>query len=806
MYLSLNWLKDHVNLGNIDAGELGARLTLRTVEVEHVENQNDKFDKVVIGKILEIAKHPKADRLQLAVVDIGSAKLHIVCGAPNIAVGQLVPVATIGAVLPGNFEIKPAEIRGERSEGMLCAEDELGLGTSHEGIMVLKKAKVGQKFSDYLGLDDTIIEVDNKSLSNRPDLWGHYGIARELSVIYDAKLKPLDADKISLDSKAALEPLTVKIEAKELCQRYLALRVKNVPVKESPQWLQQRLSAVGLRPINSLVDITNYVMLDLGQPLHAFDARNLTGVTVRKARKNETITTLDGQERKLDPEMLLIADNNRALALAGIMGGQDSGVQTDTDSIILEAATFDPVSIRKTSSKLGLRTDASIRFEKSLDPELAETAIKMAWKLIKKIYPKAEIASTLTEERTQLLAPLVMPLSLDYVNSLIGIEIEPAKIEKLLSGLGFKIQKISAGSWEISVPSWRATKDISIPADLVEEILRLYGYENLAGTLPSITMNVPLADPERELEKKIKQTLSGNSAMAETYNYSFVGADQLARIGLGSNNYLRLANPIADTQALLRQNLTVGLIANVRLNQFKHERIALFEIGSIYLNVDGSINKNNEKNSVLPHQEKHLGLAWSDDQPDLLRRAKGDIENLLEEIFGPEAKTLFLSAELPLGWAGKQRLANISVGGKNIGIIGQVDEEIIRNSGLKKATVIAEISLKELNFVLSGTATRRYQPLSKYPVANRDLAFVVDNNILYHDLYQEISNFHPLISAVELFDIYSGANLGFNKKSLAFHITYQSPERTLTTEEVDAIQTGLTKAIEEKFEAQVRNF
>jgi len=368
MYISLNWLKDFVKIPTkIEAAEIAKQLTSHTVEVEGFINQSEQFNKIVIGKVLEVKKHPNADRLRLAVVDIKKEKLNIVCGAPNLAEGQLVPVALIGAILPGGLEIKESEIRGEKSSGMICAEDELGIGKSHEGIIVLNEnAKIGESFAKYLKVNDIILEVDNKSLSNRPDLLNHYGIARELSVIFDLSLKPYEKflEKKFHFLTAKENKLEVKVEDKEACPRYMAVKIDGLEVKESPAWLKERLIAVNQKPINNIVDLTNYVMLECGQPLHSFDATKVEKIVVRRGQKNEIFETLDEKERNLNEDDLLITDGKNPIAVAGVMGGKNSGINNETKNIVLESANFKAANVRKTSQKLGLRTEASTRYEK----------------------------------------------------------------------------------------------------------------------------------------------------------------------------------------------------------------------------------------------------------------------------------------------------------------------------------------------------------------------------------------------------------------------------------------------------------
>ncbi len=821
MLLSLNWLKDHVSIPkNISPEDLAQKLTLHTVEVEKTESQAKRFDNVVLAKILTVQKHPGADRLQIATVDAGQKEiLTIVCGAPNIAVGQLVPLALPGATLPNGAEIKEAEVRGEKSQGMLCAEDELGLGQSHEGIMVLDKGKPGQSFASYLKLDDIIIEVDNKSLSNRPDLWSHYGMAREISALLNSKLKQVDFSDVSLDGetkkkgkgKKKLKPLDIKIESHNLCPRYMAIKLDNIKIKESPVWLQERLVAIGLKPINNIVDITNYVMLELGQPLHAFDAKDIDRIAVRTAKKDEMITTLDDKERKLEDGQLLITDGQKAIAIAGIMGGANSAISPETTSIIIEAANFDAATIRQGSTKLGLRTDASMRYEKALDPYLTEDALKMAVQMIQKDNKKAEIASELVDLHSEFKKIPEIELDLSWLDKVVGMEIPSEKSQEILENLGFILKTTGKNAngkeiFSVTVPSWRATKDISIKEDLAEEIMRLYGYNSLPTRLPEVSMEVPEKNEEIALEHRIRNILSRESKLTEVYNYSFTSEEELKKLNLDFTKYIKLVNPISKQHTLLRQNLLPGLINNVRTNQYRYEDFGLFEIGGIFLDTPGSLKKNSYSEERLPYQERQVGIVLAGYKNEAFGLAKSIVSNLTYSLISPQIEATFLPIETHIGYSDKELKAAVSILGKTVGTIAKLDEGIAKSNGLKKTVVIIELSFNELLKLVQNYGYKQYHATPKYPPMVRDLAFVVDAKILYNDIREEMKNFHKLITSVELFDVYSGDKLGQNKKNLAFHIIYQSDEHTLTTEEIDTIQNELINHLQSKFEAQIRNF
>lgn len=814
MYLSLSWLKDYVDIPRrITPEELASLLTMHTVEVEKVEKQAAKYNKIVVGKILEIKKHPQADRLQLVKVDIGKAKLNIVCGAGNIAEKMLVPVALIGAILLNGLEIKEVEVRGEKSSGMLCAPDELGLGEDHSGIFILeKKAKLGSSIADYLELKDTIIEVDNKSITHRGDLWGHYGMAREIAAFLHGRLKKelkFNLSGLKIESLSGRINLNVKVEDFSFCPRYMAIAIKDIKIENSPKWLQDRLIAVGMRPINNIVDITNYVMLETGQPLHAFDLSLIRAnekvnngeceIIVRPAKKGEIIETIDGEKRELSEGMIVIADEKKPVAIAGIMGGTESGISSQTSAIIIESANFNPDSIRKTSQKLSLRTESSMRFEKSLDPTSCEIALGRAVELIKLLCPNVKIASGLIDEKKYEINTGPVELDLKWLQKRIGEKIESRKVIKILTNLGFGVEK-TEHAFKITIPTWRAGRDVTSKEDLLEEVARIYGYDKILPIMPKVEMKTPKINKERLLERKIKEILSGAPALAEVYNYSFVDEGELRKIGIEPGSYLKVLNPIAQNQTLLRQSLLPNLIGNVKTNQARFEEVKLFEIGNIFSPIDGDLNKNAA--GFLPYQERRLGVIIAGNNSDVFKKVKGVAEALLSR-FNLNAGFVDRETNI-LGAAFKVNAAIIS-NDKNIGVVIKLGATEARAIGLKKEVAYAEIRLKELLNLITLNGEKRYEPLRKFPLVSRDLAFVIDAKIAYNKIKDEIASFHELIKEAELFDTYEGEKLGRGKRSLAFHINYGT-NRTLTSEEVDEIQKKLIKDLEEKFGAKVRDF
>lgn len=813
MNISLNWLKEYVNLSNINPENIKDELTSQTVEVESLKQLKDQYKNIVVAKILTIEKHPQADKLQLATLDDGQSQtLKVVCGAPNIAVGQMVPLAKIGAVMAKGLEIKPTVIRGQESSGMLCAADELGLGLDHSGIMILdESAKIGQSLADYLNFNDVILEIDNKSLSNRPDLWNHYGLARELSVIFDKKLKKYESKKIKIKkSKNQAENIEVEIKVKNLCKKYLALKIDKIKVEESPRWLKNKLQSVGLNPVNNIVDITNYVMLDIGQPLHAFDAENIKKIIVRPAKQGEKLLTLDDQEHTLNEDDLVISSDRQALALAGVIGGKNSQINPATSSIIIESANFDAVSIRKTGQKLALRTESVIRFEKGLDPNLCQLALEKAVEMIKELCPKAVFQNEEVIENFYADEEKTIKLDLSWVEKIIGQKIPEKKIKFILEKLGLSVKNIQAAeensgeTWEMSIPSWRK-KDLQIREDLVEEISRIYGYNNIVARMPQDTVYPPDQDPEMELNQKIKEILAFSHKMTEVYNYSFINEDQLLKLGLDSKNHIRLLNPLSSQHTLLKQSLLTNLISNVKSNQAKYESISLFEMDNIFLNIPGDLNKDDKKIDRLPYQEKKLGLILSDGSLENFKHLKNIIFNLILEIAGQQ-KMDFLPTESIIAWSKEREKCLIILNDKEIGYLAGLSRTSLNKNGLKREVAYAEISLKNLLAALNQSPSRKYQAIPKFPAVNRDLAFVIDQKILYNDISQEIKNFHPLIKEIELFDVYCGQNLDQHKKSLAFHLSYQAADRTLIQAEVEKIQKDLIKHLQDKLGAQIRDF
>jgi phenylalanyl-tRNA synthetase beta chain len=583
----------------------------------------------------------------------------------------------------------------------------------------------------------------------------------------------------------------------------MGICLEGIKIAPSPDWLQKRLVAVGMRPINNIVDVTNYIMLEFGQPLHAFDRNLVNEIIVRRAKNNETMETLDGESRELDSDMLVIADSQKPVAIAGIMGGANSEIKNETNSIIIESANFNFLSIRKTGQKLGLRTESAIRFEKALDPNLCETAIIRAVELIKQFCPQAQVVSNLADEKKFKLNQGSIEVNISWLEERIGKKIGQKEIVNILSKLGF-VCEIEKDKIKVIVPTWRSGRDVSLPEDIVEEVARIYGYNNIEPVMPQISMEAPLIVEQLFFKEKIKQILSGSARATEVYNYSFVGEKQLKKLKMDIAGHVRLANPITSQQTLMRRSLAPNIFENIKTNQARFDNFCLYEIGNVFFDSPGDTDKDSSGKQKLPFQEDYLAIAYAGNG------SKGAGFNKLKSIVSHLFDSLGLAgtyskAEAALGWAEAGTVASVVVGNKAVGHIAGMSQHVALANSIKKDAAIAEINLGELFDVFQNKKAVKYCDIPKYPPVIRDLAFVVDEEILYNDIKEAILQVSDLISKVDLFDIYVSEKLGVGKKNLAFNIIYQA-DRTLTSEEVDGIQSKIVDRLKKKYDAQLRNF
>jgi phenylalanyl-tRNA synthetase beta chain len=819
MKVSLKWLRDYVDVKLAPEG-LAERLTMAGLEVKGTQTIGGTWNNVVIGEVIALDPHPNADRLKLATVDLGTEQVTSVCGAPNISLGQRVTFAHIGARLidPHTGEaivLKPAKIRGVASEGMVCSEKELGISDSHEGILVLPpEAPIGAPLGVYLG--DVIWDLD--ITPNRPDCLSVIGIAREIAALTGEPLRlpeiHYEETEKSIDSFASVDIVDL-----DLCPRYCASLITGIKIDSSPSWLQQRLNSCGMRPINNVVDVTNYVMLEYGQPLHAFDYRELKGrqIIVRRAGNGETITSLDGTKRALNPGILVIADKEEAVAVAGIMGGLNSEVTDKTDTILLESANFNQATIRRGCSHLQLQSEASIRFDKGLNSELPLLPLKRATQLLLEL-AGGRAAKGIIDVYPGKSEPKFISLTTREVKRLSGLKINIDEILKVLKALGFECQEGDSGS-QISVPApyWRS--DIKCSADLVEEVVRIIGYEKipitrLGSPLPQQKSKLSPAAQHSNLKDKLRNSLTG-FGFQEILTYSLVSLEKLQKLSPKLElkiSPLKVANPMTKEQEYLRTSLRAGLLATLAHNQkFEQAGIRLFEIGKVFLpqhsHVIASETKQSQEERELPQEKDMLcavlsgaraELSWQADKEPLdFFDAKGVVENILNQ--------LGLKASFDVGddeglFPGKG--ANVIVEDDKVGIVGDVHLKVTQAFELSNTICLIEIDLEKL--LTKVTGIKEYQSIPRFPSVTRDIALVVDEQVSYGRVEEIIQSFR-LVTKVTLFDLYRGEQIAEGKKSFAIRIVYQSPSHTLTDEEVDQTQEQMLARLHQELGATLRD-
>jgi phenylalanyl-tRNA synthetase beta chain len=797
MLISFRWLGRHIDLSGLSPERVASDLTISTAEVEGVHDFLPHTRQIVVGRVLSRAPHPGADRLSLCTVDTaGPEPIPVVCGAANVAQGQLVALALPGTTLPGVGTLEKSKIRGELSLGMICSEQEIGLSDESAGIWVLpESSRVGSTLADALDLGDSIIDIDNKSLTHRPDLWGHRGIARELSAIYRRPLLPLD---VSLPSTGAGPGLALSV-ADPACLRYIALAIDGAQALPSPLWLRALLIGVGQRSRNQLVDVSNFVMLDLGQPNHVFDRERLSpqGIVVQKARAGQRFSTLGGQSLDLSADDLLICSGGEGVALAGVMGGANSEVSTQTRALLLEVASFDAATVRRTSVRHGLRTDASARFEKSLDPELPPLAAARFARLLAQLQPQISFPAPLSDVRTVAKKTLSISLRPERVRAALGAELSDSQIEDILTRLGFGVQASGAG-FEVLVPSDRATKDIGIERDLVEEVGRLYGYGNIVERPLVGPIQPPPFDERRLLVRRIADRLAGSAHFNETISYSFHSDDLLSALGLSELPHAVLENPVVSQQSRMRRSVAPSLLAGLEANRRHREVVRLFEVGKGY--VPENANQRHEP------EERHL-VALLLAAPPAGKHA-GFQENSLAQLQGVVADVLAVLERPPVVWAGGsapawaepgRSLVATYPGGAEVATLATVDSRVLSALGLK-GRLVSDVALAEisLDVVLAAPrVTRKYSPVSRFPGIKVDVAVAAAASARAADValvIREAAGAH--CRNVELFDVYVGDAVGPGRKSLAYHVLLQADDKTLGDTEEQKFLKRLSTRLE----------
>ena len=801
MKVPLSWIREYVDV-TLTPDELGHRLTMAGLETMGIETIGENWDNVVVGQVLSVEPHPNADRLKLATVDPGTGPVTVVCGAPNVAEGQCIAFARVGATLldprSGRLEtLKAATIRGVVSEGMVCSERELGMSDDHEGILVLgDDAPVGTPLADYLG--DVVF--DQEVTPNRPDWLSVLGVAHEIAALTGGAVREPAVDYP--EEGPPIESLvTITVDAPDLALRYTASLITDVKVGPSPRWIQDRLIKAGQRPINNLVDITNYVMLEYGQPLHAFDYNALEDKTVhvRRAAEGETLVTLDGETRHLSSDMLVIADARNPVGLAGVMGGAASEMTEATTAVLLESANFSATNIRRTATNLRIRTEASYRFERNLNPDLAPLALWRATRLIQEL-AGGQVARGIIDLYPGRVERPPLPLTLDRVEKVLGVRFSLEDAERVLTSLGFQHhrQHQDDSTLDVSVPFWRS--DITIEDDLVEELARITGYDSIPTTFLSQSIPPRQAWPDRELRERVKDILAA-SGMQEIISYSMTSRELLDRSGAltGEPEPLRLTNPMSGEREYLRTTLRGSVLTTLASNQrFGHSGLMLFEVGRVYI----------PREADLPQErEVALGVMWGDRGPLAwtgdagaadFYDAKGVVEALLAELgLQPD----FALADDRMLHPG--RTAAVSVDGQQIGLIGELRPEVQEGFGLSEgAVVMFELELENLLPLLS-EQPMTYAPIARFPGAYRDVALVVGTDVSAADL-EAIIRRHGLVEAVTVFDVYSGEGVPQGKRSIAFRVQFQSPRRTLTAEAVNSAMERILLDMERETGTQLR--
>jgi phenylalanyl-tRNA synthetase beta chain len=799
MKISLKWLKEYLDI-SLPSAELAGKLTMAGSEVKGWQVTGGSWEGIVVGQIVAVNPHPAADRLSLATIDLGTEPQTVVCGAPNLRLGDKVAFAYVGAqLIDGHtgqiFRLKAAKIRGVVSSGMVCSEKELGISDSHEVIMVLPaEAPVGTPMADYMG--DVILDLD--ITPNRPDCLSVIGVAREVAALTGKKIRLPEAsyEEASLPID---QQVSVEIKAPDLCPRYSASLISGVKIADSPPWLQQRLLACGMRPINNIVDVTNYVMLEYGEPLHAFDYNQIRGkkIIVRRADEGETIVSLDGVKRVLSREVLVIADEKRAVAIAGVMGGADSEVTDETTAILLEGASFNPASIYHTGNTLNLPSEARLRFERGISPELTIPAVKRATQLIIQL-AGGKAAKGLVDVYPAKREHKPIRLSTARVNSLLGVDFSLDQIKEALTSLGFDFKPADSGVL-VTAPYWRS--DINLAEDVVEEVARIIGYDKIPVTMLSQPIPRHNPDPIISLKQRVRHSLAGYG-FQEVVTYSLTSLELINRLSPEPHPLkpapLRMAKPMTVEQEYLRPDLRANLLAALAANR-RHEAgsIRLFELGRVYLPRPKDLPEEPEVVCGLLSGPRFEESWHGGDETFDFFDAKGVVDGLTSQL-GVEASFEPCRDE----GLHPSKQAAIFVEGDRLGVVGELHPKVAEAFELSGAVYLFEINLMALLPFTLGY--KPFQPLPRFPAVVRDIAVVVDSGVAHRQVQDVIRGF-PLVTQVALFDVYTGGQLPPGKKSLAYRITFQSPSQTLTDDEVSKVLEQILDKLSRELGATLRS-
>ena len=780
MFLSMNWISDFVDLSGLDKMDLIHRFSLSTAEVENeIFEKGKDLSGVVVAEIKSVEPHPESKKLHLLKVDAGDGKLtDVVCGAPNVRVGMKTAFAKVGARL-GDITIAPRPLAGFDSYGMCCSEKEIGISDDNSGIMdITDDIPCGTDIKDAYAVDDIVFEVDNKSLTNRPDLWGHYGIAREFAALAGRPLKPLDT--VDLHAYDALPKVDMKIED-PLCQRYSCLQVENIHTAVSPVNMRIRLYYCGMRAINFLADLTNYLMLEMGQPMHAFDSRKVEKLRIKRFQKPFEFQTLDGVERHIDENTLMICNGDTPVAIAGIMGGLDSEIVEDTTTLTLESATFDAVSVRKSTVRLAHRTDASMRYEKCLDPEMTVPAIARFVKLLTDTDKDARVVSSLTDEYAYHYDTVTLDFDQSYVDRYTGIQIDGDTIVHTLEALGFTVKR-DGDNFSVTVPSWRATKDVTIKADIIEEITRVYGYDNFAVHTASAPLYPVRPETEKTVEDRIKDILVKRFSLHEVHSYIWAYYDEYKALGLAVEDNVKLLNATNPNIETLRRSMIPTQLCQVRGNTAFAPSFGIFEIGRT---VDGL----DENGMCREYKKLAITLFSKTDSTETLYLSLRDMLAVLAADIKHKPLS-FAAAEATHDYQHPRNLNTVLCDGVALGELGVVHPTVAKKIDKKAAIVYAEIDVRAFSEIADAGIV--YREPSRFPGMEVDLSFVSET---YAPIGAAIEAANcPWIQDVDVVDTYRDES----GKSITVRLTFSHPERTLTREEVTAVVDKLIEALKAK--------
>ena len=806
MNISINFLKRYLDLpADLTYDQLSYDLTMRTVEVEDIIRTADKFHDIVVGEIKEVRPHPNADALKVCIVDVGEDELkQVVCGGSNLTAGHKVCVAKPGSEVVWHGEgepvkLKETKLRGEKSYGMICSSTEVYLADlfppkDEREIVDFTDlgidGEVGQCVAEVTGLDDVILEIDNKSLSNRPDLWGHYGVARELAAIYKLPLKDAPADL-----PEGLPAYPVQIDAPDLCPRYTATKIENVYVKDSPAWMKTLITNAGMRPINAIVDITNFVMMAVGQPLHAFDSTHVEGekIIVRSAVKGEKLLLLDELDLDLEEGDLVICDTVEPMALAGIKGGKKDSILDDTTSVVLEGAAFTAPGIRRTSRRFDEKTDASLRYDKGVDTQRVDLGVSLALKLFKEIYPECEITA-FGDTYPVVTDNAVIDITQDFLDRRLGEVIERDEIEDILTRLGYKVE-FADGTYHCIVPTWRSTGDVSIHDDILGDIARLLGYEYFKKQPLPVKFEESIHQVDMDLARRLREYLAFRCGMNEIFTYPWIDEKYIKAAGIDTEKSVKLATPPAPELGILRASLIPGMLEAVEKNHRYFDEFAMFEAAQVFEKGEYSPSTPDE---VLPvHKDLLTGTLAGKDAKTLFFKVKGIIEGMPGYChFKPFT---FKQKEKP-SWADEKVWLNVIEEGNIVGSIGLVSVQALADSGIK-LTSAAAFELDTALIEPYPSRTNEFTHLPQYPLVEQDLSLLVDESMTWEQIKEAIKY---MVKELRFVEEYRGKQIPAGKKSIMLSLKIGNDDSTMTSKQIEKKMNGIIKVLEKKCGAQLR--